>query len=79
MVGVDDFQRKSPSSSVVFQMEADGELVYESPVLRGDSEPQQVDLDVMGVERLVLRVTEAGDGNNSDHADWAGATVHRLP
>ncbi|MEQ7007090.1 NPCBM/NEW2 domain-containing protein [Actinopolymorpha sp. B17G11] len=79
MVGVDDVQRNSPYSSVVFQVEVDGELVYESPVLRGDSEPQPVDLDVMGVERLVLRVTEAGDGNNSDHADWAGPTLHRLP
>jgi hypothetical protein len=79
VVGVDDFQRNSPYSSVIFQVEADGQLVYESPVMRGDSEPQRVDLDVLGVERLTLRVTDAGDGNNSDHADWADATVRRLP
>jgi hypothetical protein len=54
-------------------------VIYESPVMRGDSEPQRVDLDVLGVERLTLRVTDAGDGNNSDHADWADATLHRLP
>ena len=71
VVGVDDFQRESPYSSVVFEVEADGELVYQSPVMRGDSAPQQVELDVLGVEQLVLRVTDAGDGNNSDHADWA--------
>jgi hypothetical protein len=46
VVGVDDFQRNSPYSSVVFQVEADGKLVYESPVMRGDSEPQRVELDV---------------------------------
>jgi hypothetical protein len=79
VVGVDDFQRNSPYSSVVFQVEADGKVIYESPVMRGDSEPQRLDLDVLGVERLTLRVTDAGDGNNSDHADWADATLHRLP
>jgi hypothetical protein len=63
---------------MVFQVEADGKLVYESPVMRGDSEPQRVELDVLGVERMTLRVTDAGGGNNSDHADWADATVHRL-
>ncbi|WP_329000183.1 NPCBM/NEW2 domain-containing protein [Kribbella sp. NBC_00709] len=78
-VGVDDFQRNSPYSSVIFQVEADGRLIYEWPVMRGDSEPQRVDLDVLGVQQLTLRVTDAGDGNNSDHADWAAPTVHRLP
>ncbi|TDW22039.1 NPCBM/NEW2 domain-containing protein [Kribbella kalugense] len=79
MVGVDDFQRNSPYSSVVFQVEADGKVIYESPVMRGDSDPQKVDLDVLGVQQLTLRVTDAGDGNNSDHADWADATLRRLP
>ncbi|HET6294006.1 MAG TPA: NPCBM/NEW2 domain-containing protein [Kribbella sp.] len=79
LVGVDDFQRGSAYSSVVFEVEADGELVYQSPVLRADSPPQQIDLDVMGVQKLLLRVTDAGDGNNSDHADWANATLLQLP
>lgn len=79
VVGIDDFQRNSPYSSVVFQVEADGKVVYESPVMRGDSAPQKVDLDVLGVQQLTLRVTDAGDGNNSDHADWAAATLHQLP
>ncbi|WP_369373225.1 NPCBM/NEW2 domain-containing protein [Promicromonospora sp. Populi] len=79
VIGIDDFQRNSSFSSVVFQVEADGELVYESPVMRGDTAPLPVELDVLGVDRLVLRVTDAGDGNNSDHADWADATVHHLP
>lgn len=78
-IGVDDFQRDSPYSSVIFQVEADGKLLYESPVMRGNSEPQQLDLDVLGVDHLTLRVTDAADGNNSDHADWAGPTLHRLP
>ncbi|NEA30730.1 NPCBM/NEW2 domain-containing protein [Streptomyces sp. SID13031] len=79
VIGVDDFQRNSPYSSVIFQVEADGKLIYESPVMHGNSEPQRIDLDVLGDDQLTLRVTDAADGNNSDHADWADTTVHRLP
>jgi hypothetical protein len=27
------------------------------------------------VRMLDLQVTDGGDGNNSDHADWAAATI----
>ncbi|RKN55238.1 hypothetical protein D7193_11065 [Micromonospora costi] len=80
-VGIDDVQRTSPNASVVFQVLADGEVVYDSGLMRAQpySPPQRVELDVLGVERLVLRVTDAGNTNNSDHADWADAKVIRLP
>jgi hypothetical protein len=50
------------------------------PVLCKDVDKlRPVDLDVMGVQKLLLRVTDAGDGNNSDHADWANAVLHQVP
>ncbi|MET7966339.1 NPCBM/NEW2 domain-containing protein [Micromonospora sp. NPDC005305] len=81
IVGIDDVQRTSPNASVVFQVLADGKVVYDSGLMRAQpySPPQRVELDVLGVERLVLRVTDAGNTNNSDHADWADARVLRLP
>ncbi|WP_262286351.1 NPCBM/NEW2 domain-containing protein [Micromonospora sp. MA102] len=81
IVGIDDVQRTSPNASVVFQVLADGMVVYDSGLMRAQpySPPQRVELDILGVERLVLRVTDAGDTNNSDHADWADAKVLRLP
>ncbi|MEU1688982.1 NPCBM/NEW2 domain-containing protein [Micromonospora sp. NPDC005707] len=81
IVGIDDVQRTSPNASVVFQVLADGKVVYDSGLMRAQpySPPQRVELDVLGVERLVLRVTDAGNTNNSDHADWADAKVLRLP
>ncbi|MET8832891.1 NPCBM/NEW2 domain-containing protein [Micromonospora sp. NPDC004540] len=81
IVGIDDVQRSSPNASVVFQVLADGQVVYDSGLMRAQpySPPQRVELDVLGVERLVLRVTDAGNTNNSDHADWADAKVLRLP
>lgn len=81
VVGIDDAQRTSPNSSVVFQVIADGVVVFDSGLMRAQpySPPQVVELDVLGVERLVLKVTDAGNTNNSDHADWADAKIVRLP
>ncbi len=81
VVGIDDAQRTSPNSSVVFQVIADGVVVFDSGLMRAQpySPPQSVELDVLGVERLVLKVTDGGDTNNSDHADWADARIVRLP
>jgi hypothetical protein len=36
---------------------------------------RHVDVSVAGVRLLRLVVTDAGDGINSDHADWAGARL----
>ncbi|AWB96632.1 hypothetical protein DCE93_14065 [Agromyces badenianii] len=81
VVGIDDAQRTSPNASVVFQVIADGEVVFDSGLMRAQpySPPKVIDLDVLGVQRLVLKVTDAGNTNNSDHADWADAKVVRLP
>ncbi|MFD4960350.1 NPCBM/NEW2 domain-containing protein [Microbacterium sp. NPDC058389] len=81
VIGVDDAQKSSPNSSVVFQVLADGVVVYDSGLIRAQpaTGPQNVVLDVLGVKRLVLRVTDGGNTNNSDHADWADAKVTRLP
>jgi hypothetical protein len=32
-------------------------------------------VDISGKDRLELRVTDGGDGINSDHADWANPRV----
>jgi hypothetical protein len=82
VVGIDDAQRTSPNTSIGFQVFADDELVFDSGVMRAQatySAPQEVEVPVLGVERLVLVVHDAGDGINSDHADWADARVVQLP
>ncbi|WP_265520806.1 NPCBM/NEW2 domain-containing protein [Oerskovia flava] len=82
VVGIDDAQRTSPNTSIGFQVFADDELVFDSGVMRASptySPPQEVQVPVLGVQRLVLVVHDAGDGNNSDHANWADARVVTLP
>jgi alpha-galactosidase len=41
-----------------------------------NDEAKRVDLDISGVDILELRVGDAGDGINADHADWADAILY---
>jgi hypothetical protein len=45
--------------------------------LTGFDPPQKVRVDVKGVRRLILAVTDAGDGNDFDFADWGNARLSR--
>ena len=76
-VGVDD-EESSNVGSVVFQVLTDnGVELYNSGEMRFNSATQTINVNVAGVQRLKLRVTNAGDGDNSDHADWADARLVR--
>jgi len=71
-VGVDD-EAAPGTGSVEFRVQADGRVLFESGVVRRGDPPRAVDVDVRGVRRLTLTVTDAGDGAEGDHADWADA------
>jgi hypothetical protein len=72
-VGIDD--EKGSAGSVVFQVYGDGTKLYDSGVMTGASVTKTVTLNIAGVQTLRLVVTDAGNGNDSDHGDWAGARV----
>ena len=72
-VGVDD--EVADLGSVVFQVFLDGVKAFDSGIVRGADLRQPVNVSVAGRQQMRLVVTDAGDGNNSDHADWAGARV----
>ncbi|GIG63425.1 alpha-galactosidase [Longispora fulva] len=61
--------------SVVFQIYADGVKVADSGVVRGAEAARSLTANLTGAKELRLVVTDAGDGANSDHADWAGPTI----
>ncbi|MBY8852071.1 NPCBM/NEW2 domain-containing protein, partial [Saccharothrix sp. MB29] len=73
MLGLDD-ETTSPGS-VVFQVVGDGRVLHDSGVVRGGEPGRAASVDTTGVRTLVLRVTDAGDGRNFDHADWADARL----
>ena len=71
-VGVDNNDRtKGKAGSVVFRVSSAGRELLRTRTLRGGDEPQAIDLKVNGVLTLDLHVDDAGDGVDSDHADWA--------
>ena len=54
---------------------ADGKRVFESGVMRTGTPPRKVDVDLKGTKTLVLQVTDAADGTQYDHGDWADAKL----
>jgi alpha-galactosidase len=75
-IGVDD--ESTTAGSVVFRVAVNGTKVYESGVMKPRSATKSVSVDLgrnTNPTTLTLIVTDAGDGNVSDHADWANARV----
>lgn len=72
-VGVDD--EKEGRGSVAFRVVGDGRELAATPVLTGGSAAVPIDADLTGVRMLDLQVTDGGNGNDSDHADWASAAI----
>lgn len=63
--------------SVVFEVYGDGKKLWSSSTLSGLDAPKEIDLDIAGVDRLRLVVTDAGDGNKFDVADWCEPVLRR--
>ena len=72
-VGIDSITKGK--GSVVFEVYADDQKLWASPIMSGLDDPQKVDLDVTGVNRLRLIVNDGGDGNSFDAANWAEASL----
>lgn len=72
-VGVDD--ETEGRGSIQFQVWLDGKLKAQSAVLKGKDPAQHLDVNLKGGKRLELIVTDAGDGIDYDHADWANAAL----
>ena len=73
-VGLDD-EKNNSSGSVVFTVWVDGKRKAQTPPMRAGDKPRPLSVDLTGAQLLILRVGDAGDGIDSDHADWAGAAI----
>nr|WP_181442539.1 NPCBM/NEW2 domain-containing protein [Streptomyces tateyamensis] len=67
-LGLDDETRGR--GSVDFQVWADGVKVADSGPVTPASGVRHLTADLTGADEVHLVVTDGGDGNNSDHADW---------
>jgi hypothetical protein len=76
-VGVDDTALEAGSCVFAVEVRRAGawERVFESKVLRGGDAPAEVDVALLGADRLRLIATDAGDDRYSDHAAWGEAML----
>lgn len=73
VIGIDD--ETAGTGTVVFQVWADAVKVYESAVMSGTMAGRMINVPVVGALEMALVVTDGGDGNISDHGDWADAKM----
>ncbi len=76
-VGLDD-HNGSKGGSVEFFVYGDGRELWHSGVMTHSCPALPVSVDIKGVKRLLLKVTDGGDGIAYDHADWANARLEHL-
>lgn len=75
VVGVDD--ETSGLGSIVAAVYLDGEKVFESPTLTGDSDPAVVRIELGNARQLLLEARTTEDGNRFDHVNWSEAHLAR--
>ncbi|MCE7001358.1 NPCBM/NEW2 domain-containing protein [Kibdelosporangium philippinense] len=72
-VGLDD--EKGNNGTATFEVWADGRKVADSGALTNLMPAKPLSADITGATLVRLISTDAGDGNNSDHTDWADARL----
>ncbi|MFJ9469518.1 NPCBM/NEW2 domain-containing protein [Streptomyces caniferus] len=72
-VGVDD--EVGANGSVVFQVFRDDTKVADSGLMTVDQPAKRLTADLSGGSQLRLVVTDGGNGNDSDHADWGAPQI----
>lgn len=70
-VGLDD--AANGPGSIQFRIVGDGRKLFESGVFKPGTPPQALDIDVRGIDLLLLQVNDGDDGVSYDHANWAEA------
>jgi alpha-galactosidase len=76
VVGVDsNSQTRGGRGSIVFQVTLGGKEMFHSKVMREGTPAERVHLDLGGAMEFLLEVSDAGDGNSCDQADWAEAKI----
>jgi hypothetical protein len=63
--------------TVTFEVYGDGRKLWASPLMSGLDTARDVDVDVGGINRLRLVVTDGNDGNKFDAANWVNPVLKR--
>ena len=69
--GYDEF--KKVNGRVIFQIYGDEKLLWKSTLRQTGMPAEKLDVDLTGVQTMVLVVSSLGDAVDYDHADWVDA------
>ena len=72
--GIDDVAR-ARGGSVTFEVWVDGTKRFDSGVIRAGQPATPISVDLTGGRKMILFVSDAGDGSAGDVADWGGAAI----
>ncbi len=70
-VGLDD----ESTGSVEFTIKVDNVIAYQSGVMTKGNAAKEINVDLKGAQLLEISVSDGGNGNGSDHADWVDAFI----
>ncbi len=59
-----------PQGSVIFSVYGDGKQLYQSELIKRYEFPRHATIDITGVKTLELSISDGGNGNFDDHANW---------
>ncbi|WP_053584831.1 NPCBM/NEW2 domain-containing protein [Lysinibacillus contaminans] len=76
LVGVDRNIPENNNSSVTFKVLADGQEVYNSGVMKYNTEAKLVRIPLNDVKELTLIANDSSNNNSSDHANFADAKFY---
>jgi alpha-galactosidase len=71
-VGIDD-EVAGHDPAVEFQLFGDGKKIWTSGLMKLGDAAKPCSVPLTGINKLELMVTDGGNGNYYDHADWANA------
>lgn len=74
-VGIDNYHSDLGKGSAQFEIYGDNKLIFRSKILKINTPPEHILINIDKVNELKLVVTDAGDGIEYDHADWGNAKL----
>lgn len=73
LAGVDD--ESGSQASVEFMVLGDRKILWRSGVMKKGDPAREADVNLRGITKMALLVTDGGDNINYDHADWINARI----
>jgi alpha-galactosidase len=62
-------------ASIEFMLVGDGKSIFQSGIMHAGDAARAVNVSIAGMKTIELIVSDGGDGNGWDHADWADGTI----